>query len=100
MLECRSCPPAPVDQHVSEDDHGGGPDPEDDGAGERSPGEGGGSTDTSARAVTGAPSVDEADGGGGGDLGSGPDVPVHGSSDGPDGGGLLPSEFTGQGDTT
>ena len=90
----RAQPAAPPD-----DDHGGGADPEDDAAGERSPGEGGGSTDTSARAVMGIQGVDEADGGGGGDLGSGPAASMHRASDGPDGGGVLPSEFTGQGDT-
>lgn len=61
-----------------DDDHGGGPDPEGESAGDGSPGEGGG---------------------GGGDLGSGPAVGTDSLADGPDGGGVLPSEFAGRGDT-
>jgi hypothetical protein len=81
-----------------DDDHGGGHDPDDGDAGERSPGEGGGSTDSGARGVTAMPGVIQGDGGGGGDIGTGPALPIHGASDGPDGGGVLPSAFAGRGD--
>lgn len=89
----RPQPAAPPD-----DDHGGGPDPTDDSAGRQSPGDGGGSTDITARASAAPPEADESDGGGGGDPGSGAAVATIGASDGPDGGGQLPSEFTGHGD--
>jgi hypothetical protein len=84
---------------LPDDDHGGGLDPEDDRGGERSPGEGGGSTGTVAGASRALPDVAEGDGGGGGDLGRG-SVVDRGRTDGPDGGGVLPSELADRSDDT
>ena len=82
------------------EDHGGGPDPDDDSGAEQSSGEGGGSIDVSSRGEMTMPGLVEGDGGGGGDFGTGPAGAVHETSAGPDGGGVLPSEFSRQGDTT
>jgi hypothetical protein len=90
----RAQPAAPPD-----DDHGGGPDPEDDSADERSSGEGGGSVDIAGRAAATLPGRIDSDGGGGGDLGTSPAGVLHDTSAGPDGGGVLPSEFARHDDT-
>lgn len=84
---------------VLEGEHGGGFPPGAAGETERAEGHGGGDVGNARLRTTIQTAGDDAESGGGGDLGAGSQTGISRSSDGPDGGGLLDGDAQSAGDS-